>query len=163
MRTPVSGLSTQTATPPRSHAAQCLQKLGLQRAIDLVLHLPLRYEDETTITDIAHARKNVVGDQPLQVEGIVQSHEISRGAQRQLLIRIADDSGVLLLRFLHFYNSQLQQMAVGVRLRARGEIRSGFFGCEMVHPVCKVVEEGQALPQTLTPVYPTTAGLGQAY
>ena len=163
MRTAASKPSTKTATPPRSHAATCLAKLGLQRAIDLVLHLPLRYDDETTLTDIAHARKNFALGQSVQIEGIVQSHEISRGAQRQLLIHIADKSGALLLRFLHFYNSQLQQMAVGVRLRARGEIRSGFFGCEMVHPICKIVEEGQALPQTLTPVYPTTAGLGQAY
>ena len=41
-----------------------LRKLGLLRGSDLVLHLPLRYEDETKITPIAQA----LGDCPVQVE-----------------------------------------------------------------------------------------------
>src|SRR3989344_1789532 len=39
-----------------SVAQKALQKLGLQRDIDLALHLPLRYEDETRITPLANAR-----------------------------------------------------------------------------------------------------------
>ena len=42
--------------------------------------------------------------------------------------RIADDSGDLVLRFLHFYPSQQKTLARGTRVRARGEVRGGFFG-----------------------------------
>ena len=37
----------------------------------------------------------------------------------------------------------------------------GFFGAEMIHPRVKAVTPETPLPQTLTPVYPTTAGLSQ--
>jgi ATP-dependent DNA helicase RecG len=67
------------------------------------------------------------------------------------------------LRFLHFYPSHQKALAVGQRVRVRGEARGGFFGLEMVHPAFRGVEEGAALPQALTPVYPTTAQLPQAY
>lgn len=36
-----------------------------------------------------------------------------------------------------------------------------FLGAEMVHPRYRVVGDGVALPQSLTPVYPTTAGVSQ--
>ena len=68
-----------------------------------------------------------------------------------------------MLRFLNFYGSQVKQMAVGQRLRVRGDVRGGFFGMEMVHPAVRVVEPDAPLPQVLTPVYPSTAGVSQAY
>src|SRR5207244_754747 len=37
----------------------------------------------------------------------------------------------------------------------------GFFGDEMVHPKYRVVEKGAPVSRSLTPVYPTTAGLSQ--
>ena len=46
-------------------------------------------------------------------------------------------------------------------VRAFGEVRPGFFGAEMAHPRYRIVKEGEPLPATLTPVYPTTAGLTQ--
>jgi ATP-dependent DNA helicase RecG len=54
-------------------------------------------------------------------------------------------------------------MAIGVRLRVRGDVRGGFFGMEMVHPAVRPVDDGAPLPQALTPVYPSTAGISQAY
>ncbi len=65
------------------------------------------------------------------------------------------------MRFLNFYPSQQKALAAGVRLRVRGELRGGFLGREMVHPVVKPA--GAALPTALTPVYPTSAQLPQAY
>jgi ATP-dependent DNA helicase RecG len=53
-------------------------------------------------------------------------------------------------------------MAIGKRLRIRGEMRHGFFGDEMVHPTVKVVEPGTPLPQALTPVYAAGEGLSQS-
>jgi ATP-dependent DNA helicase RecG len=137
-----------------------LAKLGLQSDMDLVLHLPLRYEDETQIVPIREAAFH--GGQPAQVEGVVTACEVQYKPRRQLVVTIADDSGQLVMRFLNFYGSQLRQMAEGNRIRARGEVRHGFFGAEMVHPNYKVVLEGAPLPSALTPVYPAGEGLSQA-
>ncbi|SAL73259.1 ATP-dependent DNA helicase RecG [Caballeronia terrestris] len=141
-------------------AADKLAKLGLKSDIDLVLHLPMRYEDETTLTPISEL---IPGDNA-QTEGIVFENEIAYRPRRQLLVKIRDDAGdELTLRFLNFYGSQVKQMAVGVRLRVRGDVRGGFFGLEMVHPALRPVDDDTPLPQALTPVYPSTAGVSQAY
>ncbi|NUT16999.1 MAG: DEAD/DEAH box helicase, partial [Cupriavidus sp.] len=146
-----------------STAAARLAKLGLRRPVDLVLHLPMRYEDETTVVPIAEAIHRAGLGLPAQVEGEVISNEVTFRPRRQLVVKLADDSGELTLRFLNFYGSQTRQMAEGVRLRVRGEVRGGFFGAEMVHPTVRPVLAGEALPDRLTPVYPSTAGIPQAY
>ncbi|MCS6766406.1 MAG: ATP-dependent DNA helicase RecG [Candidatus Protistobacter heckmanni] len=153
-----SGVS-KTAADPSGTAAR-LAKLGLRSDIDLALHLPMRYEDETELHRIADLVPGVAG----QVEAVVVSNEVMFRPRRQLVVRVEDGSGAdLVLRFLNFYPNQTRQMAEGARLRIRGEPRDGFFGMEMVHPVCKAVAEGEPLPQALTPVYPSTAGISQAY
>ncbi|CEJ96196.1 ATP-dependent DNA helicase RecG (EC 3.6.1.-) [Caballeronia glathei] len=140
--------------------ADKLAKLGLKSDIDLVLHLPMRYEDETSLTPIGEL---IPGDNA-QTEGVVFDSEIAYRPRRQLLVKIQDDAGdQLTLRFLNFYGSQVKQMASGVRLRVRGDVRGGFFGMEMVHPAVRPVDEDTPLPQALTPVYPSTAGVSQAY
>ncbi|WP_175978449.1 ATP-dependent DNA helicase RecG [Burkholderia sp. BCC1047] len=140
--------------------ADKLAKLGLTRSIDLVLHLPMRYEDETTLTPIGELLPGGIA----QTEGVVFDNEVTFRPRRQLVVKIQDDDGEqLVLRFLNFYGSQVKQMAVGQRLRVRGDVRGGFFGMEMVHPAVRVVEADAPLPQVLTPVYPSTAGVSQAY
>ncbi|MDM4768395.1 ATP-dependent DNA helicase RecG [Pelomonas sp. SE-A7] len=148
-----------SANKPKSAPRKAMDKLGLLRDIDLALHLPLRYEDETRLTPIAEALEG----QTVQCEGRVTECKVELRSRRQLLVRIEDASGELLLRFLNFYPSQQKQMAQGQRLRVRGELRGGFFGREMVHPVVKAVDETTPLAQALTPVYPASAGLPQAY
>ncbi|MDB5797756.1 MAG: recG [Paucimonas sp.] len=140
--------------------ADKLLRLGLRHDIDLALHLPLRYEDETQVVPIRDAHAG--GSTPAQVEGVVTACEIAYRPRRQLMVTIEDDSGALVMRFLNFYGSQVKQLAAGTRVRARGEVRHGFFGDEMVHPAYKVVVEGAPLPQALTPVYPAGEGLSQA-
>ncbi len=139
-------------------AAAKLRKLGIRRDSDLVLHLPLRYEDETVLTPIARAAPGA----PVQVEGKVLDSEIVYRPRRQLVCRIEDASGELWLRFFNFYPSQKKALAQGARVRAFGEIRPGFFGGEMIHPRFRVLHRDEPLPQFLTPVYPTTAGLAQS-
>ena len=136
-----------------------MERLGLTRDIDLALHLPLRYEDETRLTLLREARDG----ETVQVEGVVRDNRIEARGRRQLIVRLHDGPGEVLLRFLHFYGSQQKSWGAGVRLRVRGELRNGFFGREMVHPQVRIVQEGAPLAQALTPVYPTTAGLPQAY
>ncbi|HET7401174.1 MAG TPA: ATP-dependent DNA helicase RecG [Usitatibacter sp.] len=138
--------------------ADKLAKLGLHGKRDLVLHLPLRYEDETRLTPLAAVRPG----QPALVEAEVVEAEVKFRPRRSLVVKMADDGGrILWVRFLNFYPSQVKQFAAGKRMRLFGEVRAGFFGDEMVHPKYRVVAKGEALPQSLTPVYPTTAGLSQ--
>jgi RecG-like helicase len=149
-----------------------LRKLGIERPDDLVLHLPLRYEDETRVTPIADAP---VG-WPVQVEAVVLDVSLRQAPRRQLVARVSDAGGegsTLFLRFLSFYGSQKSGLEAardaGRRLRIFGEIRDGFLGREMVHPRYRFLSddrnEGEndvdALPPSLTPVYPSTAGLAQ--
>lgn len=129
----------------------------------MLLHLPLRYIDETHITPIRDLRS---GDQ-VQVEGEITHAEVQYRPRKMLICRLQenntsqDGSGQLSLRFLHFYPSQVAALKVGKRLRVFGEVRGGFFGWEMVHPQCRQVRADDPLQETLTPVYPTTAGLTQ--
>ena len=155
--------STVRAEPAPRRAAtaadKALEKLGLVRDIDLALHLPLRYEDETRVVPIADLRDGGTG----QVEATVSDSRIQFRPRRQLVVTLKDEHGNdLVLRFLHFYPSQQKTLAVGKLVRARGEARGGFFGLEMVHPTVKVVTAGAPLPTSLTPVYPSTVQLSQA-
>jgi ATP-dependent DNA helicase RecG len=134
-----------------------LAKLGIASKFDLVLHLPLRYDDETRLYPIAEAPPG----RPALVEGEVVECDIKYRPRRQLVCHLQDGSGVLTMRFFNFYTSQVKQFAAGARVRAFGEIRHGFFGSEMVHPRYRVVRDGAPVSESLTPVYPTTAGLGQ--
>src|SRR5207237_6054570 len=88
--------------------------------------------------------------------------EVAFRPRRQLVVH-ADG---LVLRFFNFYGSQLKQFQraaeEGREVRAYGEVRSGFFGSEMAHPRYRIVREGEPLPDSLTPIYPTTAGVAQA-
>ena len=131
--------------------------MGLLRDIDLALHLPLRYEDETRITALASARTG----ETVQIEATVISSEVQLRPRRMLKVQVDDGSGTCELTFFSFYPSHLKTLAVGERLRFRGEIKGGFWGRQMLHPSFRKAEG--ALPQALTPVYPATAQLPQAY
>jgi len=146
------------AGPPGSGLSlvqRALRKLGLVRDIDFALYLPMRYEDETRIVRLADTRD---GDMA-QVEGVVTECEVVYRPRRQLIATIDDGSDTCELRFFNFYPSQQKQLAVGARVRVRGEMRGGFVGRQMMHPTVKAA--GTALPNALTPVYSTVAGLAQ--
>ena len=140
--------------------AAALERLGLTTLQDLWFHLPLRYEDRTRITPIRDLR---VGDSA-QVEGRIEAIEKGFRYRPQLRIAIGDDSRqTLVLRFFHFNNAQVNQLAVGARVRCYGEVRHGAQGLEMVHPQYQRIAAAAAagVEDRLTPVYPTTEGLGQ--
>ena len=131
--------------------------MGLVRPIDLALHLPLRYEDETRITLLRNAREGSV----VQIEATVTACDVQLHPRRQLVVVVDDGSATCELRFFSFYPSHLKTLAVGAQLRIRGEIKGGFWGRQMLHPAFRVA--GGELPTGLTPVYPTVAALPQAY
>jgi ATP-dependent DNA helicase RecG len=142
---------------PLSAPQKAMHKLGLVRDIDLALHLPLRYEDETRIVKLRDARDG----QMVQIEGTVTDVEITYRPRRQLLVTLDDGSDTCTLRFFSFYPSHQKILAVGARIRARGELRGGFVGRTLLHPAFKLA--GGELPDALTPVYPTSAQLPQPY
>ena len=152
---PVAAASKNAAKS--SPAQQAMRKLGLVRDIDLALHLPLRYEDETRITLLKNARE---GD-TVQIEATVTDCEVQLRPRRMLKITVDDGSASCQLTFFSFYASQQKAMAVGTRWRIRGEVKGGFWGRQMLHPTYKKPEG--ALPQALTPIYPVAHGLPQAY
>ena len=156
-RKPAPPAATTASTAAKSPAQKALDKLGLRRDIDLALHLPLRYEDETRITRLADARE---GD-TLQIEATVTACEVTFRPRRQLLVTVDDGSDTCTLRFFSFYPSQQKALAVGSRIRARGEVKGGFLGWTMMHPSFRTA--GGDPPTALTPVYPTVAGLPQPY
>ncbi len=135
-----------------------LAKIGLHSEADLLVHLPLRYEDETRITPVNRA----FGGEPVQIEVIVQGNEVQYRPRRQMVVRAGDDSGDITLRFFSFYPNQQAVLSEGSRIRAFGEVRGGFFGAEMVHPRFRKVADDESLPTEMTPVYPATAGLSSS-
>ncbi|MEQ1537131.1 MAG: ATP-dependent DNA helicase RecG [Burkholderiaceae bacterium] len=153
----VAAEATEGAVDKKTHLQKCIAKLGLHRDIDLALHLPLRYEDETRLTKLRDARE---GD-TVQIEGVVTKCEITYRPRRQLLVTLDDGSDTCTLRFFSFYPSQQKALAVGNVIRARGEVKGGFLGFTMMHPSFKTA--GGDLATALTPVYPTVAGLPQGY
>ena len=127
---------------------------------DLVLHLPLRYEDHTQVTPLSRVQSGT----SVQTEGVVASAEIQYRPRRQLVCLLRDaerGDASLVLRFFSFYPSHQKALAPGVRVRVFGDVRDGYFGPEIVHPQFKVVASDTPLPDRLTPIYPTTAGLSQ--
>ncbi len=136
-----------------------LLRAGVRSDTDVLLHIPLRYEDETRITPIADVRLGEFA----QVQVIVIEHEVKFRPRRQLVVTTQDAAGeVLVLRFVNFYPSMLANFRAGQLLRVKGEARHGFFGTEMIHPRVEKVVEGAPVASALTPIYPTVEGLSQA-
>jgi len=144
--------------PVSAALAAKLARLGIERDADLVLHLPLRWEDETRVTPIRDLLPGAIA----QVQARVARAEVLYRPRRSFNLTVEDEHASLAIRFLHFYPSHLKTLQPGETFRFIGEARGGFFGLEMVHPRFVRVDEATPLPTQLTPVYPTTAGLGQA-
>ena len=96
------------------------------------------------------------------IEGEVRAADIVFGRRRSLVARIQDGSGTLTLRFFHFSAAQKNNLQPGTRLRCFGQVRRGSSGLEMYHPEYRLLQEQEtAVEEALTPIYPTTAGIGQ--
>ena len=136
-----------------------LARAGLVSDWDFVLHLPLRYEDETRVTPIAE----LIPGHESQVEAEVVSADVVYRGKRQLRVAVRDETGQLMLRFLNFYSSQIKQLAVGRRFRIFGLVRGGLAGAEMIHPRMRACDSGDPLSRSLTPVYPSPEGVPQSW
>ncbi len=141
-----------------ARVAQRLATLGLLRESDVLFHLPLRYEDRTTLTPLNSIRPGLW----CQVEGTIVHQTIRYARSRMLVATLADESGQLLLRFFRFYPNQQRMLAEGAKVRCFGEVRLGSGGYEMAHPQCLPLGEiPPPLPKHLSAIYPTTQGVSQ--
>jgi len=143
--------------------ADKLQKLGLNSQRDLLFHLPLRFEDRTFITPVGSLQPG----QRCQIEAEVlhagvHFRRVGR-SRRVLAAKLADHSGAVAIRFFYFNARQQKLFEKGNRLRCFGEVRAAQGELEMIHPETELIDidNPSALPQTLTPIYPTTEGLHQ--
>jgi ATP-dependent DNA helicase RecG len=152
-------LSTLPGVGPR--VAEKLAARGLSTLQDLWLHLPLRYEDRTSLTPIRLLQPGV----PAQLEGRVEAVERGFRYRPMLRVAIADDSrSTLVLRFFHFRAAQVAQFSVGARVRCYGTPKAGHHGLEIVHPSYRVLGDADEaeLGDELDPVYPAVEGIGPA-
>ncbi len=139
--------------------AQRLAGIGLVRDWDFLLHLPTRYLDQTRNAAIA----TLAAGAQTQVQGKIVEVQVLVRRRRQLLARLRDDSGELQLRWINFYPSLQARLVTGASVRALGAVRECAAGLEIVHPQIRIVEDGEPLPQHLTPVYPSIEGVPQAW
>ncbi len=153
----VSEPTAPAAAKPLSAPQKALRKMGLLRPVDLALHLPFRYEDETQLVKLADARDGEV----VQIEAVVKSCNVVFKPRRQLQAVVDDGSDTCTLRFFNFYPNMQKALEVGRQVRLRGEVRGGFMGRTMMHPTVQAA--GGVLATALTPVYPSSAELPQAY
>ncbi len=136
-----------------------LERLGLHTVQDALFHLPRRYQDRTHLTPIGRLRPGMEA----MIVGEVELADVLYRRRRSLLVRVADGTGHLHLRFFHFNAAQREAFERGRRLRIFGEVRFGPSGLEMAHPEYTFLgaDEAPSAEPHLTPVYPTTEGLHQ--
>lgn len=150
-----------TLTGVGASQAAKLARLGLETVQDVLLHLPLRYEDRTHLYAIGDLLPGIYAT----VEGEVLRNDIVFGRKRMLTCQISDGSGVLTMRFFNFNTAMKNSLAPGQHVIAYGEIKRGKNGAEIIHPEYRVQGDAQQaveLQASLTPVYPTTEGVRQA-
>lgn len=139
--------------------ADKLAKLNIHTVQDALFHLPIRYQDRTSVVPIGQLR---FGDEAV-IEGEVSGCEIKMGKRRSLICRLRDHSGSLCLRFFHFSAAQKKQLEQSGRVRCFGEIRRGSTGFEIYHPEYSILNDDEPHEGTdqLTPIYPLTEGVTQ--
>ncbi len=156
----LDAISLSALTGVGASQSEKLAKIGLHTVQDLLLHLPLRYEDRTQLYPIGELLPGIYAT----VEGEVLNCNITFGRRRMLVCQISDGSGILTMRFFNFNAAMKNSLATGRRVLAYGEAKRGQHGAEMIHPEYRLQgdHDTPALQETLTPVYPTTEGVRQA-
>ncbi|WP_226573674.1 ATP-dependent DNA helicase RecG [Mangrovibacter yixingensis] len=156
----LDAIPLNTLTGVGASQSDKLAKIGLHTIQDLLLHLPLRYEDRTQLFAIGDLLPGVYAT----VEGEVLNCTVQFGRRRMMVCQISDGSGILTMRFFNFNAAMKNSLSTGRRVLAYGEAKRGNHGAEMIHPEYRLQDDASApaLQETLTPVYPTTEGVRQA-
>lgn len=138
--------------------AETLDKLGIRNYLDLLFHLPFRYQDRTRITPIALLQPSQIAI----IEGEIFKKEMTHGKRPTLIVWLKDDSGVIAVRFFNFYTNMIKRFDALKMLRCYGEVRYGLNRLEMTHPeVLNFADKDIDLEERMTPIYSLTAGISQ--
>ena len=169
-QTSKSSIKSNTNEKPAKKKAETISvaervaRMGLINDWDFVLHLPLRYEDETRITRICDLK---AGDWA-QIQGTVISSRTQGGRFMQLIASVSDGTANIEIRFLHFYPKMRERFKSGTLLRLSGQVQQQPVqfggGLQMLHPKIKdPITDTSELPSTLTPVYPAGEHITQTW
>ena len=137
-----------------------LSTIGIETVLDVLFHLPLRYEDRTRIRAVG----DLSAGHCAFTCGRIESAGVRFGRRRSLVVAIGDGTGTMSMRLFHFNENQRRQLRPGRRIACYGDARSTSSGIEMVHPEYRLLADDAEAPTAdrLTPVYPTATGLGQS-
>lgn len=140
--------------------AEILTRLRIYTVQDILFHLPLRYQDRTHVTAMA----DLLPGSEVVLEGTIVSQQQLYKPRLQLVLQLTDGTGQCHIRFFYFNAQQKQQLKMGQRILCYGEVRSGRYGLELIHPEYRLISE-RYVPElncAYTPIYPSTEGISQA-
>ncbi len=137
-----------------------LREAGAPRVVELLLHLPARYEDRSRVEPLASARR-AVGRKVLvrAVVGRVRQHR-GRGRRQSRVEAVLEDSGATLAA-VWFNQPWVGRRLEGAgRVWAYGPVRLSRAGVpELVNPELEEVADGPA-GEGIVPVYPRLGPFG---
>ena len=153
---PYGNVTALSGVGPKTQAE--LRNLGIETCLDLLLHLPIRYQDRSKITPIDQL---LVGEEAL-IEGTIVSTSLSYRGRRSLECIIQDEEKEMTLRFFFFNKHQQAALTQGTWIRAFGAAKKWGKSITMIHPEYKTFRDKPDSPdQKLTPVYSLTKGITQ--
>ena len=153
---PYGDVTALSGVGPKTQAE--LRNLGIETCLDLLLHLPIRYQDRSKITPIDQL---LVGEEAL-IEGTIVSTSLSYRGRRSLECIIQDEEKEMTLRFFFFNKHQQAALTQGTWIRAFGAAKKWGKSITMIHPEYKTFRDKPDSPdQKLTPVYSLTKGITQ--
>ena len=153
---PYGNVTALSGVGPKTQAE--LRNLGIETCLDLLLHLPIRYQDRSKITPIDQL---LVGEEAL-IEGTIVSTSLSYRGRRSLECIIQDEEKEMTLRFFFFNKHQQAALTQGTWIRAFGATKQWGKSITMIHPEYKTFRDKPDSPdQKLTPVYSLTKGITQ--
>ncbi len=139
---------------------QAFAKLKIANLEQLLLHLPLRYEDHSKrhfLAQIAHEQSALLHLQIIDAK-------ILPGKRARLVARATDGSTEVQLTWFYFQAYQLQRLRPGSCWRVYAQIRHNGFGLEIVHPQLQPLAslDQQVVNQGFLPVYSLVDKLSQS-
>ena len=137
---------------------QALNRLGIFHFLDLLFHLPSRFEDRTKLVNLNDLRPNT----PQLLQGKITAQSLVTARRMQAILTFEDITGIAQIRLFHFSRAYLNTLKQAETVRIFGEPRLNQGAIEFIHPEISVFKgKPPPLGNTLTPIYPTTDGLSQ--
>jgi ATP-dependent DNA helicase RecG len=140
---------------------EALNRLNLFTLLDLFLYFPVRYDDFSNITDIAH----LALDQKQTIQGIIQTIENRRTLRRKMVITealVSDSTG--LIKVIWFNQPYLKNfLRTGSYITLNGKVEYSFRGRQMVSPVYEKCKKNCIHTNRIVPVYSETEGISSKW